>query len=124
MLLCEIFRGCYLYNLNPLEVIRLVSSLQLAVLYPKSMHYRPSGIYLLTIFLYMQKVCSCRNTFFLPKSKTTRASCTKNWEVLLTVVTSRLQMQLNLGSFFGGWWSTDKESWLGEIQETLDGVIR
>ena len=36
LLLCEIFRGCYLYNLNPLEVIRLVSSLQLAVLYPKS----------------------------------------------------------------------------------------
>ena len=34
--MCEIFRGCYLYNLNPLEVIRLVSSLQLAVLYPKS----------------------------------------------------------------------------------------
>ena len=35
--MCEIFRGCYLYNLNPLEVIRLVSSLQLAVLYPKSL---------------------------------------------------------------------------------------
>ena len=27
--MCEIFRGCYLYNLNPLEVIRLVSLLQL-----------------------------------------------------------------------------------------------
>ena len=38
LLLCEIFRGCYLYNLNPLEVIRLVSSLQLAVLYPKSLY--------------------------------------------------------------------------------------
>ena len=39
LLLCEIFRGCYLYNLNPLEVIRLVSSLQLAVLYPKILNF-------------------------------------------------------------------------------------
>ena len=38
LLLCEIFRGCYLYNFNPFEVIRLVASLQLAVLYPQS-HY-------------------------------------------------------------------------------------
>ena len=36
LLLCQIFRGCYLYNLNPFEVIRLVASLQLAVLYPQS----------------------------------------------------------------------------------------
>ena len=27
---------CYLYNFNPFEVIRLVASLQLAVLYPQS----------------------------------------------------------------------------------------
>ena len=34
--MCEIFRGCYLYNFNPFVVIRLVASLQLAVLYPQS----------------------------------------------------------------------------------------
>ena len=40
LLLCEIFRGCYLYNLNALEVIRLVSSLQLAVLYRHSLLWK------------------------------------------------------------------------------------
>ena len=49
LLLCEIFRGCYLYNFNPFVVIRLVASLQLAVLYPQSLfariNFRARGIF-------------------------------------------------------------------------------